>query len=207
MKKIIAVLLLAGVFFGCSSEGDLKFINRTGHSLYFNVKDTDYVLDGSEDVDSPNTKTISVDTGSKFLFWGGDSKKIDIYLEGETFLMQEADISGHPNGLYTTETTVTVNPDETTKIYCDPTHAGVKLINYGETTVINLDVSKNQGNYSPLFDGELLPGEEFWARLQASTDDYPIFYSFRIVDEDYNAYIIDVGELEKDEQEELLFTE
>lgn len=201
MKKLIPLILLIIIMAGCSTEGDIKFINRTEHPLYFSIKGDDYMLEGSEDTDDPNTKSISIDTGSKFLFWGGDTEKVDIHLEGETFLLQEADINGNPTGIYYAETTVQVEPDETTKIFCDPTHAGVKLVNYSNSTIIEFSYSKNQGNYAPLNgNDDILPGDTFWARLDASNNDYPLFYSFRVTTEDYQVYVLDAGELEKDDQ-------
>lgn len=206
MKRLYPMIILLVFLVGCSTEGDIKFINRTEHPLYFSVKGDDYTLDGSTEIGSPETKSISVDTGSKFLFWGGDTKKVDIHLEGETFLMQQADNNGNPTGLYYTETTVNVEPDETTKIYCDPTHAGIKVVNLSSNTIIEISYSKNQGNYAPLNgNNEIEPGDSFWARLDASSNDYPLFYSFRIVTQDYQSYILDGGELEKDDQFEWIF--
>ncbi len=200
MKKLIPLILLIIIVAGCSTEGDIKFINRTEHPLYFTVKGDDYILEGSEDVDDPNTKSISIDTGSKFLFWGGDTEKVDLYLEGETFLMQEADLYGNPSGLYTAETTLQVEPDETTKIYCDPTHAGVKLVNSSLSNIIEFSYSSNYGNYITINDDDIPPGESFWARLNPSSPDNTIFYSFRVTLDDYRVFILDAGELGKDDQ-------
>ena len=214
MKKYLLYALLLIILAGCTSEGEIKVINRTHYPLYLNVKGNDYVIDGSEDPENdPVNKTISVETGKEFLFWNGDDKKVKIQLEGETFMLQEADLSGFPTGNFYTETKVLVAPDETTRIFCDPTHAGVKVFNVLESNIIQLNVKMNGGNYMPLTTNTgssadslwvIAPEDSVWARLEASTEDHPIFYEFQIVLEDYQVFEVPVGELEADEQYRLI---
>ena len=215
MKKYLLLILLLTILLGCTSEGDIKVINRTHYPLYLTVKGNDFVVDGSEDpVNSPTKKTISIETGKEFLFWNGDDKKVKIQLVGETFMLQEADLNGNPIGEYFTETTVLVTPDETTKVYCDPTHAGVKVFNMIDNNIIELNVKRNGGNFIPLTTNTgssadslwvIAPGDSVWARLDASTEDYPIFYEFQVVTESYQFFEFPAGELAKDEQFRLIF--
>ncbi len=179
MPKILFVLFAVLLILGCSSEGDIKIINRTDHNLYFTIKGVDYILQGSETSD-PFQK-ITVDTGDQFLFWGDDETKINMTLEGETFMMQDADQNGYPNGIYFTETNLYVKPNETTKIFCSPTHAGVKLINNSLNDVDDFSYFTDDNdtlrtlNVAPIYSGE-----KFWARLKATTEYDSIIYSFVI---------------------------
>lgn len=179
MPKILLVFFAVILVLGCSSEGDIKIINRTDHNLYFTIKGVDYILEGSETSDP--FQSITVDTGDQFLFWGDDETKVHMELEGETFMMQDADQNGNPNGIYFTETDLYVKPDETTKVFCSATHAGVKLINNSLNNVDYFSYFTDDNdtlktlNISPIYSGE-----EFWTRLKATTDYDSIIYSFVI---------------------------
>ena len=177
MKKILFILFLIIILAGCTSEGEIKIINRTDHNLYFSIKDSDYILAGSEASDP--SQSIDIDTGRQFLFWGDDEKAVAMHLEGETFMLQDADASGNPNGLFYTETTLHVEPDKTLKVFCDASHAGVKLINNSLQNVEYLSYYTDDSdtlktlNYNPI-----LSGETFWSRLKASTVWDSVLYSF-----------------------------
>ncbi len=183
MKKLLIILLPILILIGCSSEGEIKIINRTDYNLYFSIKNNDYILEGSQSSDP--TQSIDIDTGRQFLFWGDDEKAVAMHLEGETFILQDADASGNPNGLFYTETTLHVEPDKTLKVFCDATHAGVKLINNSFQNVENFSYFTDDSdtlktlNYEPI-----LSGETFWSRLKASTVWDSIIYSFVVEFED-----------------------
>lgn len=186
---------------GCASEGDIKIINRTDHNLYFTIEGVDYILAGSQSSDP--SKKISIDTGKQFLFWGDQETAVSVQLEGETFMMQEADAGGNPTGIYYTETTISVKPNETTRIFCAPTHAGVKLINNSLNNVDDFSYFTDDNdtlrtlNIAPIYSGE-----EFWARLKATTEYDSIIYSFviefddGIIDSSYS----EIDDLVVDEQ-------
>ncbi|MFC1898514.1 hypothetical protein ACFLYJ_02970 [Candidatus Cloacimonadota bacterium] len=201
MKKLLLLLLPLFIVFGCTSEGDIKIINRTDHYLYFNIKGTDYVLEGSE-ISDPS-KTISIDTGSQFLFLGDDETSVAMQLEGETFMMQDADLFGIPNGLFFTETTLTVKPNETMKIYCDATHAGVKLINNSLVDVAEFSYyTDSSDSLISLIDYPVISGDSIWSRLKATTSYDSIVYSFVIEYENglYDSSYADFDDLIVDEQ-------
>ena len=179
MKKIFLFIIPVIILTGCSTEGDIKIINRTNHYLYFTIKGSDYILEGSPNSDP--SKTITVDTGSQFLFWGDETTKIDMTLEGETFMMQLANPDGSPSGEYNTETTLNVPANETLKIYCEPTHAGVKLVNNSEVDVIDFAYYTNDSDtLVALIDYPILSGDSIWSRLKATTAYDSIVYSFVI---------------------------
>ncbi|HPR17572.1 MAG TPA: hypothetical protein PLD62_04925 [Candidatus Cloacimonadota bacterium] len=201
MKKIIIPALLILVLLGCSSEGDIKIINRTDHNLYFTIKGVDYVLAGSESSDP--FQEIEIDTGKQFLFWGDDVTKVHMAMEGETFMMQDSYSSGLPNGLYHTETYLYVKPDETTKIYCSATHAGVKVINNSAETVQYLQYfTDDSDTLKTLNDSPIFGGEEFWSRLKATSDYDSITYSFVIqfADGSVDSTYSNIDDLVVDEQ-------
>ena len=179
MKKIFLFILPVIIFAGCSTEGDIKIINRTDHYLYFTIKGSDYILEGSPDSDPG--KIITVDTGSQFLFWGGDAAKVDMTLEGETFMMQLANPDGSPSGDYYTETTLNVPANKTLKIYCEPTHASVKLINNSEVNVVDFSYyTDDNDSLVALVDYPIFSGGSIWSRLKATTAYDSIVYSFVI---------------------------
>ncbi len=178
MKKLLFPVLLIIIIAGCSTEGDIKIINRTDHHLYFTIKGNYYILEGSETSDPD--MTISVDTGKRFLLYGEDYVEIDLHLEGETFMMQDA-INGIPIEEYFTETTLQVKPKETLNIYCDPTHAGVKLINNSAVDVIDLAYYTDDSNIPiSIIEQPIIVGDSAWSRLTATADDDSISYSFII---------------------------
>lgn len=202
MKKFLVPILLIIIIAGCSTEGDIKIINRTNHNLYFTIKGNDYILDGSETSD-PNM-TVSVNTGKQFLFYSEDYVEVDLHLEGETFMMQDATIGGQPLGIYFTETTLRVKPKETLMVYCDPTHAGVKLINNSDQSVSNLSYYTTENNIPvPIIELPVAIGDSAWSRLTATTANDLITYSFIIEFEngfiDSTSYI-NIDTLTVDEQ-------
>ena len=191
MKKVLfPFALLIIIIAGCSTEGDIKIINRTDHRLYFTIKGNDYVLEGSETSDP--SKTVSVRTGKEFIFYSKDHVEVDLHLEGETFMMQDATINGQPTGVYFTETTLQVKPKETLKVYCDPTHAGVKLINNftEEVTGLAYHTAISDTQIS-IIESPIAIGDSAWSRLKASTDYEVISYSFVI--EFANGFINDTS--------------
>jgi len=200
MKKFAVPLLILVVLVGCSTEGDIKIINRTDHNLYLSLEGNDYILEGSETTDP--TMTISVDTGKQFLFYIEDYIEVDMHLEGETFMMRDA-INGIPIDEYFTETTLQVKPKETLNVYCDPTHAGVKLINNFSENVIDLAYyTDDTDTLVSIIDLPLEPGDSIWSRLKATTEYDSITYSFIVEFE--NGYIdssyINIDDLIIDEQ-------
>ena len=201
MGKIFLFILSIIILAGCSSEGDIKIINRTNHYLYFTIEGSDYILAGSPDTDP--SKTITIDTGSQFLFLGNETIKVDMSLEGETFMMQWANNDGSPSGDYYTETTLNVPANEVLKIYCEPTHAGVKLINNSEVDVIDFSYyTDDNDSLVALIDYPILSGDSIWSRLKATTAYDSIIYSFVIEYQNgwFDSSYVDYNNLTVDEQ-------
>jgi len=201
MKNIFILFLLMLILISCSTEGDIKIFNRTTHNLYFTIKGHDYILEGAETSDTH--KTISVDTGNQFLFFGNDLVEVDMHLEGETFMMQDA-INGIPIEEYFAETTLQIEPKKTLNIYCSPTHAGVKLINNSSVDVVELAYyTDDPDSLISLIDHPVIPGDTVWSRLRASSAGDSISYSFIIEFEngtvDDSSYV-NINDLITDEQ-------
>ncbi len=201
MKKLLfPFMLLIIVIAGCSTEGDIRIINRTNHSLYFTIEGNDYTLEGSET--SNPEMTISVDTGKQVLFYSEAYVEVDLHLEGETFMMKD-EFHGPPDWEYYSETTLQVIPKETLNIYCDPTHAGIKLINNFPIDVIDLAYYTNDSDSLISIIQSIASGDSAWSRLRATTEYDSISYSFVI--EFDNGYIddtsyINIDDLTVDEQ-------
>ena len=199
MRKILIPLLFIIFLAGCSTEGDIKIINRTDHNLYLTIKGNDYILEGSE-TSNPNM-TISVSTGKQFLFYSEDYVEVDMHLEGETFMMKD-EFYGPPDWEFYTETTLQVKPKETLKVYCDPTHAGVKLINNSAEDILGLAYRTAGSDSLNYIIQSVASGDSAWSRLKASTDSDSISYSFVIEYEngiDDTSYI-NIDNLVVDEQ-------
>ncbi len=201
MKKIFLFLLPVIILAGCSTEGDIKIINRTDHHLYFTIEGSDYILEGSSTSDP--FQTISFDTGKKFLFFGDCEEKVDLHIEGETFMMQLADNYGNPIGEYYTETTLNVKAGETLKIFCDPTHAGVKLVNNSQVSIYEFSYYKNDSDtLISIIDSQVIHGDSIWSRLKATTTCDSISYSFVIEYENgiFDSSYANIDDLVVDEQ-------
>ena len=202
MKKVLFPFMLLIIIAGCSTEGDIKIINRTEHSLYFTIKGNDYILEGSETSDP--SMTVSVGTGKQFLFYSEDFVEVDLHLEGETFMMRD-EFHGPPDWIYYTETTLQVKPKETLKVYCDPTHAGVKLINNFAENVISLAYYTADSDsliYIIDIDSPIESGDSTWSRLTATTANNSIIYSFVVEFENgfIDSSFINIDDLIVDEQ-------
>ena len=182
MKIPVLLVILLLMLIACSTEGDLKIINRTAHNLYFSVKGNDYVVEGATEEEITNdtgpSKTVSIDTGNQFLFWGGDPKNVILSIEGETFLLPENE----------TETEVKIEAGETRKVYTDPTHAGVKLINESGYDVIWLYYFTDYDTTLRVLSSDIPDGTEFFDQLLPSSNDNQFYYTFKVVLDNFEEY-------------------
>ncbi len=182
MKMPILLVGFLLILIACSTEGDLKVINRTAHNLYFSVKGNDYVLEGAteEEIDENigPSKTVSFNTGKQFLFWGGDKKKVDLEIEGETFLL--------PDNNTTTE--VKIESGSTTKVFTDPTHAGVKVINESGYDIVWLYCFTDFDPTLRVLSDNIPDGTQFYDQLAPSSSETQLYYTFKIVLDNFEEY-------------------
>ncbi|MCD4819454.1 MAG: hypothetical protein K8S23_12250 [Candidatus Cloacimonetes bacterium] len=129
MKNFLALSLLLIILLGCSQDGDLKVINQTNYNLYLNIEHNDYIVNGD------NILFINFEMGKKFLVWSDSSRKYGLYLEGETFVMQET-IDDNLTDVYYTE--VEIEAGKTKKVFVKPTHTSFKIKNNTENNISNL---------------------------------------------------------------------
>lgn len=202
--KMVILFLLSVIMLSCSTEGEIRVINYSENPVYFTIENHDYILPGAPDNSTEGiSKNISIDTGSGFLFLGGESKSVQLNLEGETALLRIMNSAGQWE--YFVNTIQLVEPRQTTKVRVYPTHAGIKVINMCETDIISeVAASKNNGNFIPIIDYEIAHGDSAWSRLQASTTEQPVFYVIRIVMDNFAVYEFYPDELFKDQQYRLL---
>jgi hypothetical protein len=198
MKNIILFFIISTLYIGCSTEANIKIINRTDNNLYFGFDGDNYILEGSEDEDT--AMEFSFDTGTKSIF-SEKIKKVNLYLEGETFLMQLSDPYGAGQGAYYTETELELKQDETRKIYCDPTHAGVKVINDFDQMIRKVKYTANNLDtlYTVITDLDIDEFDFYQLKYYSLGD--TIWYSFQVEFNDgtINSYGGEGNLLEKDE--------
>jgi len=188
MFRSIALLLISILLFACSSDGKLKVVNRTGHEIYFNIKNNDYTIEGSSDVTHPNSKSISIDAGSDFV--NTPSKTYILEIAGETFAIYNEEQQTTVPG-----TVITIKGGETTKVYCDPNYACVRIYNNSEQEVLTAYYTKSYQDI-PITISEtenLSPGDSIYKRLQYSLEiaEEPediFYYTFRVVMQDSTNY-------------------
>ncbi|MDP8210569.1 MAG: hypothetical protein P9M05_07135 [Candidatus Stygibacter australis] len=184
MFRSITLLMISFLLFACSSDGKLKVINRTGHDIYFNINDNDYTVEGCSDVTQPNTKSISLDAGSDFI--NTPSKTYHLDIDGETFAIYNEESQTTVPG-----TEITINGGETTKVYCEPNYACVRIYNNSQQNILAAYYTKSyQGNEVPISEAEnLSPDDSIYKRLQYSLEiaEEPediFYYTFRVVMQD-----------------------
>jgi len=168
-------ICILAIVAGCSTEGKLKIYNNTAHTLYVAVDGESFELSGYTLASEPETRVFTYDTGKAFLFDEGDDVPVDIYLEGETFLM--------PND--STHTEVVIRPDKTTKIFTAPTHASIKIENSGDQAVTQVFFRTDQSPVWHVFSNSVIAPDTVWFKQIAfSTEDDVFVYFFRVVMED-----------------------
>lgn len=172
MKHLLLLITIATIVLGCSTEAEIKIINRTDNNIYFQIEGDRYTIDGFS-----NSETITIDTGSNDPF-SERYTSVELKIDGDTFLLPPYTQN---DSIYFPESTVLeLQQDETRKIYCDPTHAGVKVNN-------NFDQNISRVRY---FANNLPTGFTAFENLGVGQFDYKqlkyyelgdtIYYSFQL---------------------------
>ena len=187
MKGIIFILMVLVGFLlitGCEEGATIKIYNQTSHNLYAEIDFEEYLIEGNEN------KNIDVDTEEKvFLFDDGKTVKT-IKLDGETYQLWD-----EYNEYLPGETSITVTPGKTYKIYCNPTSASVKLVNNSDYPINALRYRKNK-EISPsewftiTYDPPLENGDSAYYHLTPQTEQNRIFYNFSVESEGQVIYSI-----------------
>jgi hypothetical protein len=129
MKNLIYIVLLALLLTACSSDGTLKITNRTRHEIYLSIDGVDYTLSGSQapDLISP---VLEIDLPTESDFLGNSGKAYILDIVGETFALWDSF-----DHIVVPSTEVTINPDKTTTVFCDPDYACVRITNNSNVIV------------------------------------------------------------------------
>lgn len=188
MYRFCLVLMLAALLFACSDDGELKIINRTQNDIYFNISDTDYVLQSNQSSIDPASISVSLDAGSEFL--SQPQKTYTLFLQGETFAIYDYNAQ---QDILSTE--IVIKGGETTSVYCDPNYACLRINNNSLQNVLSAYYIKsyngNPVNISQAAD--LAPGQSIYKRLEYSLaipqePDDIFYYNFGITMQDGTQY-------------------
>ena len=161
----LSIILLAG----CSSTGDIKFINKTNHNVYITTDNKDITLQGNE------SYKLSIDTGKQFLFTD-NTKKVKVGIDGETYCLENDNHFTYLN----------VEANKTTSAYFNPSTASLKVINNSDKTIKTISFTQHfdngdfnsSANILPNF---LEPNETDYFRILPSSIDNHFYYTFTIV--------------------------
>ena len=175
MKKIKLLLILTAMLvliIGCESGGKIEIINATAYNVYTTIESTEYTVAGN------SSKTVKVDTDKKiFLVDDGETKK-SIDIDGETFRVFDS-WDGH----VVTNTTIKIEPGKTTRIYCAPNCASLKVVNNSDKYITKIEYRRvYQFDTRPWitkdFADSLGAGEFSYVQLEPYTEDNAFFYNF-----------------------------
>jgi len=188
MYKIALLIMISMLLFACSGDGKLKVINRTEHEVYFSIEGNDYTVIGTDNPEEPLSISVSLDTDSDFM--NTPHKTYYLEIAGETFgVYIETQAESVPG------TEITIKGGETTKVYCDPNKACVKIYNNSEQDILSAYYTKSYiGNSILITEADnLQPGESTYKRLQYSLEipqepEDIFYYTFQVVMQDSTVY-------------------
>lgn len=176
IKKLIPILLFVLVLFGCEKEGNLQFINRTGQNVYYRFmgESENRILPGN------TTKSYTFSLGKQTLFDTPEKVVFISYIDGETFSLED----------HLTSTSVTIKPDKTLKLYCDPVYAGMKIFNNSSVGIIKIQRIKYLPGSVPLtsdlmMSNLIVPGTSRYFRFEG-TPNAPGYYNQFVIYTDDN---------------------
>jgi len=188
MYKIALLIMISMLLFACSGDGKLKVINRTEHEVYFSIEGNDYTVIGTDNPEEPLSISVSLDTDSDFM--NAPHKTHYLEITGETFgIYLETQAESVPG------TEINIKGGETTKVYCDPNKACVKIYNNSEQDILSAYYTKSYiGNSILITEADnLQPGESTYKRLQYSLEipqepEDIFYYTFQVVMQDSTVY-------------------
>ncbi|MCK4957205.1 MAG: hypothetical protein KAS49_06175 [Candidatus Cloacimonetes bacterium] len=183
MRKLFFLIIVGISLVGCSTQAEINIINRTNNNLYIALEGESYVLEGSEN------KVITIDTGKRNIF-SEEITKVELQLEGETFMMQLGDPYGYVTGEYYNTTDLELKQNETRNIYCDPTHAGFKVYNNFGKLISSIKYFANNDTMDHVCATDLEEEDFAFQQLRYYTDGDTIYYTFELNFDDgsHNVY-------------------
>jgi hypothetical protein len=177
----IAMLLLLTA---CNSSGTLKVYNQTSFNVFFTVGGLSYTVPGH------TTKSVEISTATQTIFTGVVEKNVPLVIYGETWMIR---LYENDEPVYIRNTTVAIRSGETTKIYCAPILAAVKVTNHGSQAITTMSYTTHQPPYENtkeiILPHPLTTDEEFFSPippLPADTQNSHYYYTFQILLADGN---------------------
>jgi hypothetical protein len=175
---IITSLVMLVILTACNSSGTLKIYNRTSFNVYMTAQGSNYTIPSHE------TLSLDIDTGTQTLFTGVREKKVPLTIYGETWMIET-----YQNGqyIYVKNTTVEVHSGQTTRIYCDPILAAVKVKNHSVQAITAMTYTVHQPPFENttevILPDSIQTNGEFFSSippLNPAPLDPPIYYTFQI---------------------------
>jgi hypothetical protein len=184
MRSILLItsLLMLVLLTSCISTGTLKIYNRTSYNVYMTVQGTSYIIPAHEEF------SVQIETGTETLLTGIRSTHVQLILFGETWMIESTE-SGHD--VYVKNTRVKIRSGETTRIYCDPILAAVRIKNHGTQPITHLTYTRHEPPYETtkeiVLPDSIETGEEYFSPippLDPGPLDPPIYYTFQLMRSD-----------------------
>jgi len=189
MKNIIYIVLLVLLLTACSSDGTLKITNRTKHEIYLSIDGVDYTLSGYQNLDI-NSHVLEIDLATESDFLGNSGKAYVLDIEGETFALWD-----DFNNIVVPSTEVTINPDKTTTVFCDPDYACVRITNNSSVIVEYANYIMSNEEVPRLIGGSqnILPQQSIYYRLEYLSNleidpEDRFYYTFQVTMVDSTIY-------------------
>jgi len=178
---MVPAILWVMIFFGCAkTEGSVKIINKSDNKVFFSFDEgVVYTLDGSESNDP--SREFNFRIGDQFLFFKDNTKKMTLYIEGETFQIEDyADTSS----VCVNTTEIEIEDGKTKKIYVNPNRACVKVVNNSTEAVTEFGIKYYNGSNTITLVNVLTTtvesGEEYFRQLNFHSVDQTAFYGFKV---------------------------
>ncbi len=199
MNKLFLIFLILStiIITNCERKGNMEIINKTHQNVYYRLNNSNenIVLPGD------STHIYNYSLGKETLFTKPEKTIFFNYIAGETFSL-DGDF---------TQTTVTIKSEKTTRLYLNPTHAGIKIINNSNKVITSLQtimhkgiVIKESGNL--ILDHNLTPDNEryfripYYSSLEQNIENR-FYYQFKVQTDDLQVYtfgdstvVLDKGE-------------
>ncbi|MCB5251979.1 MAG: hypothetical protein RBR69_07040 [Candidatus Cloacimonadaceae bacterium] len=164
MKKLIYFVLLGSVLLlmsACESDGNFNVINRTSYPIYTSVEGGNIVT-----VPAGENHVFEVETGKQSFLTGEVSKRVPVYLVGETFSLHDKDLNE-----YVDNTIVTIKAGKTTNAYLAPNRASIKIVNNREERISRVQISQVSPTTNIIVGTieDIPAGASHWKRVKYAT--------------------------------------
>lgn len=174
MNKIallcVAVLMTL-LLVGCDTDAKITVISKSQYPIYSTINNISFTLGQNE------TRTFKFHVKDKNWIFGVDSKKVPVYLYGETFRLYDPETES-----YTRNTVVELDQGETRKLYCNPNAACLKILNNSEQNVEKITIIKHSTIQDHPIDITLSPvlahGESYWTYITPVPQGESYYYTF-----------------------------